>query len=596
MRYKLKLISYAVAAITTLSIIGCDNQSTTTKIGTKESQFHQLLEYIPSDTLFFFGQLKPFPIKQYIDTQVTMLKERGVTDISSIYQYETSSAGEEFILRVGLALNNSKLADGQTYIDSLGLSEEMNFYAYMLGAMPAVKFKAEKPEVFLALLDEVEKQVNEDFNAETPGNQADFTYQGGNVDGINYRRYQFDSSNMPGGFYTLQELVVPEQNSAHSSSLYVSVNDNIVTLFLNNDQLTLSDSVLSMALGGVRAATPLQLDDLQQIIKQHNFIDESIGFINHQSIATALTTKDQSLLAKHVYTLTQSDETVSEICNKAFTSIAGNWPRTVLGTDKFDLEKGRLAYRFIIESKNKHIMKALNELQGFIPDFITKSIDPLLSIGVGINADNLVSSTMALQDELATPTYQCQFLSEIQDEISNNSVAELNFITGFTRGLKGISLLIDHLNKNDDFETLDGIITISADDPKFLIDTAKSFLPEYAIDIPTDGTPIVIDEYVEVGSENKVAIKGAHFTLYTGEQGEKLSEGLSDVELSSNALFSINLNYDKFMPLVLKNEEVKQTIDLDKKQSDVLMAIKYKVRFTTSVTDDTITVSMELNN
>jgi len=498
-------------------------------------QSDTVLASVPADTPLFSGQLKPFPIKSYVNS----LSQSYKTAPNEIFAElaESDDARSKFLLSLSRSYMDS-LQSGEQFIATFGLAEQIRSYFYTLGILPVVKFEVEKPQAIWALLDKAELA-------------SGYSHEIRTLKGLDYR------------VYTLSDIGDPDK-----LELLFAHKGGLLTVTLNS--AFIDEPTLETALG--LRPVPHSLADsgiIEQIIKTHGFSDEAIGYLNHQEIVKAITTKEGNQLAQQItaFSAQEGEDLLAEFrtpeCHKEFSAIAVNWPRTVFGVNSTNIEDQQSSFDIstIVESKNQVLLDALKKMRGFIPDYAKNSGDSVLSMGLGIELSQLVPSLTAVWDELLQPQYQCQVLQEFQQELSGQSPAMLGMFTGMANGVRGVSAaLIDYKFTDTDGEpqlqSVDAIVSLSADNPSMLFNMVKPFAPELAnIQLPEDGSVIDLSLLLplppEYGIKPKMAVKGSHLVLFNGEKAKIIAEQLADEPLTDNGLYNIALDYKKlFTPIV----------------------------------------------
>ncbi|UPW19690.1 hypothetical protein M0C34_05255 [Agarivorans sp. TSD2052] len=507
-----------------------------------------VLAYVPADTAIFSAQLKPFPVKSYINS------------LSSSYKSLPTDAFDEADIsdprgKFFLALFNSysaALKDGQTFVDTFGLADNLRSYFYTLGAVPVIKVEVSKSEAVWAWLDSAEQQ-------------SSFTHTKQNIKGIEYRAYTLN-----------------DEGDDETADLIVAINNNMLTITLNtsfNDQ-----AVLETALGLLPAKQSIADTTLiSDSLTKHGFLDDGIGFINHQVIAKAMTTTDGNLLAKHLTKLVEkaNDQSLTELrnatCDQEFASITSNWPKTVVGFDHLSIsdQESRFDARMVVESNNNVLLKAYQSMSGFIPSYASKTEDAVFSMAYGIDVNQLVPSLLSVWEEMLQPSYQCAPLNQIQMAMQQQNPGMVGMMTGMANGLKGIGIAVFNyqladISQPEELESLDAIISVSADNPAVLFDIAKQFSPELAsITLPADGSPVDLSGLLPIppnmNIQPKLALKGNHLVLFNGERAATVSEQLASEPVQNNGLLSMYIDYQQmFEPIVsgieLSGEEVPEEL------------------------------------
>ncbi len=509
------------------------------KPSSASGQSDTVLASVPTDTPLFSGQLKPFPIKSYVNSLSQSYKTAPAELFAELEQSDDARA--KFLLSLSRSYMDS-LQSGEQFIATFGLSEQIRSYFYTLGILPVVKFEVEKPQAIWALLDKAELD-------------SGYSHEVRTLKGLDYR------------VYTLSDIGDPDK-----LELLLAQKDGLLTVTLNS--AFIDEPTLETALG-LRPVAQSLADSgiIEQIINTHGFSDEAIGYLNHQEIVKAITTKEGNQLAQQItaFSAQEGEDLLAEFrtpeCHKEFSAITANWPRTVFGVNSTNIEDKQSSFDIstIIESKNQTLLDALKKMRGFIPDYAKNPGDSVFSMGVGIELNQLVPSLTAVWDELLQPQYQCQVLQEFQQELSGQSPAMLGMFTGMANGVRGVSAaIIDYKFSEPSaseqgepgLESIDAIVSLSADNPSMLFNMVKPFAPELAnIQLPQDGSVIDLSHLLplppEYGIKPKMAVKGSHLVLFNGEKAKAIAEQLAAEPLTDNGLYNIALDYKKlFTPIV----------------------------------------------
>jgi hypothetical protein len=258
----------------------------------------------------------------------------------------------------------------------------------------------------------------------------------------------------------------------------------------------------------------------------------------------------------------------------------------------------------VFESNNQVILSALNKMRGFVPSFTTKGHDNILSVALGVDVNQLAPALNEVWTDLQTPQYQCAALAQMQLQLSELNPAMLGMMTGMANGVKGISVtLADYKladnNGQPSFETLDALISVSAEKPMMLVDMLKPFYPPLAnIDLKDNGDPVDITPMLmlppELGVSAKLAIKGNHLVAYTGDRGTELADLMYKQSLESNGFFNMAVDYQKmFAPLVDMVEMSGEPMP-----EEMLMLKDYNMRLQMSVdfTDKGLVIGSKVNS
>ncbi|MCK8044399.1 hypothetical protein MSG37_05845 [Shewanella sp. 1CM18E] len=537
-----------------------------------------VLSYVPADTPIFSAQLQPFPIKSYINSLSEAYRQYPAGAFSEL-ENEPDERAQFFVSL--LKSYADSMQDGDTFIKTFGLAEDIRSYFYTLGAMPVLKIEVENADAIWALLDKAEAESG---LAHTPAN----------LKGVDYRSYQ---------------LTDPEDRE--QISLVFAVHDGMFTTTLSTSFI--DASVLENALG----VTPVDnsivdANIIEGIIKKHGFTNDGVTYINHQEIVTGLTSTDGNQLAgqlSKLYGIMGEDpiqDLKSPACSSELAAIANNWPRTVAGYDELNVTENSSSFGFrtVIEGENKLLLDAYQKLRGFLPAYTQDVDNSVFNIGLGIDVTQMVPSLTAIWDDMLTPEYQCAALASMQMQMSQQSPAMLGMFTGMANGVKGVGVsLIDYKISDDvnspQLESLDAVVSLSADNPAMLFNMAKSFVPEMAsIQLSENGDAIDLKTILPIPPEMnispKLALKGKHLVLFSGDKGAAIADSLASEQLVNNGMMVVSADYMKmFDPLLTFIEMTGEPIP---EELEAMQNYDIRTKFTVDVAPEGFEIDTHMNS
>ena len=496
-----------------------------------------LLDYVPADTPLFSGQLTPFPLKAYLQSISGNYQQYPSNALAELDELD-SPMGKFFVSIYQQYMDGIK--DPALLLKTFGFPDEVKPYIYTLGALPVFKININQGDAFWAVLDKAEKD-------------SGVSHEMRKIGDVDYRAY-----------------MLSDDSVAEKVELLFAQKDGILTMTFSTS-LTKPD-LLEMAFGIKKAPQSLAASGiLDDIIKTHGFKNDSISFINHVEIVKALTSADSNLLSQQLTQLLANEnvgeDPLAEIrtpeCRAELTAIAANWPRTVAGLTEFSVseKESHMAASFVIETKNQPILTALQKMRGFIPAHMADINSTIFSMGIGLDVNEVAPALTAIWDDLQKPQLTCAPLAQWQSELSQQSPAMLGMFTGMANGVKGmsVSLLDFKLAAYDDdyqLESVDALVSLSADNPAMLFNMVKPFAPMLA-DVQladngdaTDLSPILMLP-PELGIKPMLAIKGQHLVVYSGDKGLQLANKLATEKLSTNGMYSLSADYGKmFTPML----------------------------------------------
>lgn len=159
------------------------------------------------------------------------------------------------------------------------------------------------------------------------------------------------------------------------------------------------------------------------------------------------------------------------------------------------------------------------------------------------------------------PQLTCAPLADLQAELSQQSPAMLGMFTGMANGVKGMSVsLLDYKmgtqESEPQLESLDALVSSSADNPAMLFNMVKPFAPMLAeVQLAENGDATDLSPLLmlppELGIKPMLAIKGQYLVVYSGDKGLALANKLASEKLSANGMYSLSADYGKmFTPVI----------------------------------------------
>ncbi|WP_409439980.1 hypothetical protein [Psychromonas sp. GE-S-Ul-11] len=498
----------------------------------QQAENDNVLSYVPADTPFFTGQLTPFPIKDYIASAPNLIDPKNPTHIESLYGEESPSI--HFLTNL-LSTYEDSLKDADLLTKNFGLADEIRAYFYTLGLLPVLKVEVENPQAIWDLLDKNEQET-------------DFTHTEGELKGLKYRIYP-----------------MVEDDQGKPINLIVAQSNGMLTATIQSSFV--SEDLLAMALGIKKPSKSLaDTHMLEDIMQQHQFMNNSVGFVNHVEIIKGLTSEDDNQLARQLTELTKDEDTAFQLlhsaaCKEELRGIAQNWPRTAFGYTQVDIskEQSTLGFAAVLESKNQPILNALKTLRGYIPNYTQNFDDNVIATSIGLDVGQLSSALTDIWANLKTPRFQCGPLADIQYQIdaSGESLAMLGMGSSMAANVKGISTAIfDYAVSQDNdqprLESLDALLAIHVKNPVNLFNSIKMFVPELQqIDLTNNGPAVSLNKVIPISSRlnlnPQMAIKGDHFVIYNGNKGLQEAEKLSLETLSAEGVYQLSFDTKKIL-------------------------------------------------
>ncbi|USD64141.1 hypothetical protein [Vibrio sp. SCSIO 43136] len=529
------------------------------------------LDYIPADSVAVGVQFKPLDLQHYIASAGS---NPSVEDLMAMAESDPYNLTNREAFFYGLYERWIETSTDKTALNqAFGFGESFKTQFFTLGMLPVIKFELEAPQNFLKTLDELEAKHQ-------------FAHRSGKVGEQAYRAYP----------------MVDSSGEVEAEVIFAQVGDKIIVAF--NIEPLAELNQLDIALEVNQPASPLAatttLADLQT--KYPSATGTMAGYFDFEKIAKAVTTTDTNLLAKQITKLAEhggedltTSELHSDVCKQEIQGIAANWPRLIWGMDSG--KDDSFVSKIVLESNNQVVLSALQSLRGFVA---ANNSDSLLSMGLGLNVNNLAPALTNIISDLQQTQYQCPSLASSQAEMmQSNPAAMAGMAAGFVNGLKGIGLQIfDYeidAEYGDGLSKLDASFSISADNPQMLIQSAAMMMPPLAqLQIPTDGTPVALPPALTgellATAPIYVAQKTNHLVIYTGDKAEQSLTAQLDAPLESNGMFSMMLDYQKLMkPMITLMEQSGEEVPYELK---TFAETPYKMDFSYDILPEGISLDM----
>ncbi|MDK1288363.1 hypothetical protein [Pseudoalteromonas umbrosa] len=500
------------------------------------------LDYVPADTLFLWSQLNSFPYLQYFELLPKSYKNvHQIEDVIATMKSDDMSVNQHFILNI--LEQYSKSAESSERIQrTWGVNNDLKALAYTVGLLPVLRAELGEPEVFSSTI----KQAAEDAN---------LRYEDTQIDGTPVTRYFF------------------EEGGQRIFDLLVTINENWVTVTIDTPFNDTDD--LKTALGLTKPENTLSSSGkVEKYIQDHQLDGNNLAFLDTGLFVDMLTAKNPDSPATQMLdkliSLSNSDGALESIrtpeCQQDFSDITQKWPAIISGTQKMDITSqfADLKVSTVIASSDTKILNALQNMRGFLPQHTQSNNDALITLGLGLNANQLSPSVNTLWAAFASAQFDCAPLNTLQVQTKGANPAPLAMATGMLGSFKGVSATIFDIDvttlyQPNEFDTtaLDALITVSADDVKALFNMAKSLVPELtSLTLPSDGSAIEINDYlppsVSISGPVYLALKGQHLALYKGDMAEKAANDLNSQSVTINGLANFGLNSAKIFPKVFE--------------------------------------------
>ncbi|MFY8274984.1 hypothetical protein AAEU32_12745 [Pseudoalteromonas sp. SSDWG2] len=539
------------------------------------------LDYVPADTVLFASQLTPFPYEKYSNLLPTLApnddyKSQYEELIQAFEQSGEQNPASAFMLSL---LSKYEAAMLNKTADKVwGLGKEFRYLAYTIGMTPVIRLELASGDNFINTL-------------KASADESGLSYSEHTLHGVAYTRFAL------------------AQDSAGSIDLIASKQGQWLTLTFNSSMFNTEED-LEIALATKKPAVALSsTQKLQNYVNKYDWDGSSVNYIDNTLLISALVADKPSRLSQMIDTFlaaagdnTALDAIRTPGCKTDLPNIAAKFPALVFGTSKFDVTQTYAEYDIdmVVESTDVQLLNSMGQLRGHIPAHITDNSSGMFSLGYGIDVSKISSFTNTIWQSFTQAEFQCEPLLMAQQQVKQANPMAVAMMSGMLAGVKGVSVSINDINVDltnpdvPDVKSIDAIATLSAEDPLTLLNAGKSFNPQLAnVTIPEDGTAVSLSELLQLGDQLafdvKIAIKGNHITVFTGNKATQTANQLQTETLQANGLLGMGMDLAPLMKLMV--DAAKTTGEELPPEFEMLLEQNIKGSFNTDITDHGIQLS-----
>lgn len=568
-----KLLAGCAVAVAAGAIIYTQTDSSTASLELAQ------LDYVPADTALFYGQLKPFPYSKYFNLIPDQMK--GADDFTPLIEnLAASNDNNAQFLASLLDQYQTSLASYETLKAAWGFADDYKALAYTIGLMPVLRYQLEDETALFNTINSSADKAGINFTTQT-------------IEGVDYNTYP---------------LVLENDITLN---LIVSVKDNWATITFDTKLNTIKDLRLALAIDKPTKSLT-QTAKLENYIANYSFDGHSIAYIDHVEIANAITARTPSRLGEMLDELLKElgDPNALEVartpqCQNDITNLVSYWPASVTGSTYIQVTNSDAHFTAdaIFQSTATDIIKTLKSVRGFVPEHTTKLDGQMLSFAYGADISKIPPLLNILSSTFKKAEFECAPLVALQQQTQDSNLAALSMMTAMANGIQGVSVSIQDLaleadaNQLPQLKALDALITLSATDPDNLLFTAKGFLPALAeLEIPENGDAIIVNAAIPyplpAGLDIRLAKKGKHIVLFTGEKSAAIANTLSEQELEKNGFLTSAVDLSSLMTPVI--EVFKMTGQVIPEELEQLKNQTMSVYFATDIKDEGIVINSEI--
>ncbi len=534
------------------------------------------LAYVPADTAVFYGQLKPFPYSKYFALMPDAMK--GTSDLIPVIA-ELKAVDNKNVLFLASLMEKyqQSLSSYDAFKATWGLGDDYKGMMYAQGLMPIVRFQVADQS---SLINSIKQSADE----------AGIAYTTESLEGVSYTRFTI-------AFEGLDNI-----------DLIASTHNNWATLTFTTALSNKQD--LRIALGVEKPAQSLaETKKLPELIKTFSLDGSSVGYVDHQHIANAITGKEnsrlQQMLQQLLFKMDQADAFAavsSPECQQDIANIAAKWPATVSGTTKTRItaDYANFDVKAVLQSTDQDLLNTLQAVRGFVPEHTTQLDGQMMSVAYGIDVAKVLPLANTLTGAMKSAKFNCGPFVALQNEMQQANTAGLAMMSGFANGIQGMSVSVqDAAFTIDDYngpqiDNLDAIITLSATDAHGLYSIVQGFVPTLAnIKLPANGDAVLINQYipspVPLNFDIKMALKGNHIVIFTGDKSAQIADTLASQSITKNGLVNTAFDIQRILlPLLDTITATGQLSAEEMAELDSLRDQPVAFYFATDITDNGI--------
>lgn len=486
--------------------------------GSKEQR---LLQYVPADTVFFAGSVKPVEVRKYLELSQWSagLLEQTQPDYQKIEEAAKAKGPfAHFLVALYLDYLEQFRKGPDQVLAHYGLADKTESAVYLVGALPVLRLHVRDSTAFLGAIAAAEQKSGLTPKVEKAGN-------------LQLRRYPIKN---------------PEEGKP-GADLVVAAGGGAVVITI--DSTKLDDQTRALTLGLQKPAKSLAHGKLAELAKTHELDNDSVFYIDFVEISKSLVNPKSTLLGQHLQLMAgdrpSSEEIQTPACQKEIPAFVAHVPRLVGGLKAYKTTDtgADMTVVYDLEIANAALLKSFSDIRGVLPKhLLAKENQPLAWFGWGVDIDKVAAAVTTMVRDFGAQAYQCEPLLKAQKSVTTQNLAGLMML-GMARGVKGISAAFYSLDmakaKAGSTDGVDGIVTLSATDPLLLWEMTAKFVGP--VTVPKNGEPI--DVPLPTGGSIKVALKGNHLVAYLGPKGTLAAQQLGGQDLTPNGVFTVGYDY-----------------------------------------------------
>ncbi|ADZ89356.1 hypothetical protein [Marinomonas mediterranea] len=441
----------------------------------------------------------------------------------ALQQVFSNPNASEFLTQLISDITRFSQGEDPTLLNVYGFSTEDSAAFYFDGGLPIFQASSRNPQTFVEQVTAVAKAQQFEATREMWKGAEVFTWP-----------------------LTIDEF------EGESPYLAISTNQNTVSLGLFFKSDTLEKKRLRLGL--VKESMSInKTNKMDTLIANFKLKGTGVGFVDLEQMALMATRSKNHSGSQDLQNL--GLKATPKACSADIQMFAQSAPIIVSSFHSKTAADGAFEahYKTIWEIKSDAIKSNLQQLNGHLSATTLKNSDTLASLGLGINVNTLTPVLTNFWSQFQNLELSCPELKQLQTDLKSQHPSQLAMFAGLAHGVTGLSVdLFDFdYSPSRGLTSLDGIVSVFAENPANLAAIAANIAPVKGLPLPQDGTPADLDIPDVPASINvKGRVKGKALMVYAGPNAATLSEEKSQEILNKKGLLGLAIDYADTVNLI----------------------------------------------
>ena len=483
-----------------------------------------VLQYVPDDTPYVFATGAPLP-----DKVLDRLEPR-FDEMLKAYQVFFREVFRSSIAKNSANVSADEIQRRSAVVDEImqlfsieglrkaGFERNSDLVVYGSGIMPVLRIELGDADKFDAVLARMEAAAGASMKTAT-------------LDGVEYRHVGNEKARLIIGVFN---------GNAVFTIAPVSLDDKQLKVLVG-----LTPPKKSIARSG----------KLLDIVKEYNFSEHYVGYVDSLRIASTFLDKPAGLDAALLQSSEYDAATISDVCKDEIRELVGVAPRMVFGYGEVSADA--MNGSMIIEMRDD-IAMGLSTLSALVPGL---GIDPggLVSFGMSFNVPAMYSFIEARINAMEEDPFECEHFAELQAGAAEGRARLAQPLPPFITGLRGFNIIVDSLGDYDMSsgqppKEVDASVLLSMDDAHAMFMMGAMMSPDLAaIDLQPNGVPVplALPWLQGIAGSAYAAMKETVLALSVGTQARtRVSVVLDSDTVEPPPIISATMDAGKYYELI----------------------------------------------